>query len=302
MLLLPNNRNDNRTNHAGRARELSAKAAKRARIQLLAVLPLTALVLVVYHYRIDIFGVDAPVKIVTAVALIALGWEFSRDVGRALQPILFRRMKPGTAGTVGFLIRLTAILVIATAAAAAAGIDGRTIALGGAATAVIFGLAAQQTLGNLFAGLVLLSARPFRVGDRVELQGGGLAGSIEGTVSGLGLMYTTFSRGDDEMMVPNAIVLGSAVVPLREPASVDLRARLRPGVTPADVQNLLDQTIETPTRGKPRIALEEIDGDEVIVRVVATPQDPAEGAMLATEVLRELIPEARRTERVKTAA
>lgn len=301
MLLLPNSRTDKIT-HVGRARELSAKAAKRARIQLLAVLPLTALVLVVYHYRVDIFGVDTPIKIATAIALIALGWEFTRDVGRALEPILFRKLKPGTAGTAGFIIRLIAIVVIATAAATAAGIDGRTLALGGAATAVILGLAAQQTLGNLFAGLVLLSARPFRVGDRVELQGGGLAGSIEGTVSGLGLMYTTFSRGDDEMMVPNAIVLASAVVPLREPASVDLRARLRPGVTPADVQTLLEHTIETPTRGNPRIALEEIDGDEVIVRVVATPQDPADGATLATEVLRELIPEARKTERVKTAA
>jgi small conductance mechanosensitive channel len=300
MLLLPNNRHDGPF-HAGRARELSAKAARRARIQAIALLPLTALVLVVYHYRIDIFGVDTPIKIATALALIALGWEFTRDVGRALGPIALGRMKPGTAGTVGFLIRLITMVGIAVGAAAIVGIDGRTLAVGGAATAVIFGLAAQQTLGNLFAGLVLLSARPFVVGDRVKLQGGGLAGSVEGTVSSLGLMYTTFARGDDEMMVPNAVVLSSAVVPLREPASVDLRARLRPGVTPADVQTLLDETIETPTRGNPRIALEEIDGNEVIVRVVATPQDPADGATLATEVLRELIPEASRTERIRAA-
>ena len=62
------------------------------------------------------------------------------------------------------------------------------LAVGGAFTAVIVGLAAQQTLGNLFAGIVLLSARPFRVGDRVRLQGGGLAGEIEGIVSSLGLL------------------------------------------------------------------------------------------------------------------
>lgn len=300
MFLHPNNRRD-RQFHAGRARELSAKAARRARIQAIALLPLTALILVVYHYRIDIFGVDTPIRIVTALALIALGWEFTRDAGRALGPVVLSRMKPGAAGTAGFLIRLVAMLGIAIGAAALVGIDGRTLAVGGAATAVIFGLAAQQTIGNLFAGLVLLSARPFVVGDRVKLQGGGLAGSVEGTVSSLGLMYTTFARGDDEMMVPNSVVLNSAVVPLREPASVDLRARLRPGVTPADVQTLLDETIETPTRGNPRIALEEIDGNEVIVRVVATPQDPADGATLATEVLRELIPEASRTERVHAA-
>ena len=41
---------------------------------------------------------------------------------------------------------------------------------------MIIGLAAQQTLGNLIAGMVLLSARPFRVGERVRLQAGGIAG------------------------------------------------------------------------------------------------------------------------------
>ena len=58
-------------------------------------------------------------------------------------------------------------------------------------TAVVFGLAAQQTLGNLIAGMVLLSARPFRVGERVRLQAGAVGGSVEGIVSSLGLLYTT---------------------------------------------------------------------------------------------------------------
>ena len=52
------------------------------------------------------------------------------------------------------------------------------------------------------------------------------AGQIEGVVSSLGLLYTTFSQGQDSIMVPNNIVLSAAVVPLREPAGVDLRARL----------------------------------------------------------------------------
>src|SRR5207245_3880513 len=92
-----------------------------------------------------------------------------------------------------------------------AGIAARTLALGGAFTAVIFGLAAQQTLGNVIAGTVLLSARPFRVGDRMRLQGGPLGGQVEGTVSSLGLLYTTLARGEDEVMVPNRVVLSVSV-------------------------------------------------------------------------------------------
>src|SRR3954451_11159450 len=171
---------------AGLARQLSARAVKRARIQTLVLLPMIAGVLILYSYRQDVFGVDEPVRIATVFALVALGWQFARDLGRAAGPTLFRRMDPGTAGTVGFLVRFFTIVVAVVFALRIAGLDPRTLAVGGAFTAVILGLAAQQTFGNLFAGLVLLSARPFRVGDRVRLQGGGLAGQIEGVVGSLG--------------------------------------------------------------------------------------------------------------------
>jgi small conductance mechanosensitive channel len=271
----------------GLARQLSRRAVKRARIQSLVLLPLLAGVMVVYAYRHELFGraYDDPVRIITFLALISLGWQFARDVGRAFGPTLFRRLDPGTAGTVGFLLRLVTMLVAVLIALRVAGLGPRTLALGGAFTAVVVGLAAQQTLGNLFAGMVLLSARPFRVGERVKLQGGGLAGTVEGVVSSLGLLYTTLASGDDAIMVPNSVVLNVAIVPLREPEGIDLRARLRPGVTPMEVQELLQESVETPMRETPKIALEELDGDEVVVRISATPERPADGPRLATEVL-----------------
>ena len=271
----------------GLARQLSRRAVKRARIQSLVLLPVLVAVLVVYGYREKIFGAeyDTPVRIVTFLVLISLGWQFARDVGRALGPTLFRRMDPGTAGTVGFLLRLVTMLAAVLIALRIAGLGPRTLALGGAFTAVVVGLAAQQTLGNLFAGMVLLSARPFRVGERVRLQGGGLAGTVEGVVSSLGLLYTTLASGDDSIMVPNSVVLNVAIVPLREPEGIDLRARLRPGLTPLDMQEMLQNEVETPMRESPRIALEELDGDEVVVRISATPERPADGPQLAGEVL-----------------
>jgi small conductance mechanosensitive channel len=269
------------------ARQFSRRAAKRARIQLLVMAPLLAGVLLVYGYRRQLFGPDwdTAVRGFTAIALIILGWQFARDIGRSLGPLLLRRLDQATAGTVGFLIRLVTMLVAVVVALHVADIDPRTLALGGAFTAVVVGLAAQQTLGNLFAGTVLVSARPFRVGDRVRLQGGGLAGTVEGVVTSQGLLYTILASGEDAIMVPNSVVLNVAVVPLREPQGVDLRARLRPGVTPLDVEQRLREEIETEMRGGPRVTLEELDGDEVVVRVGATPKRPSEGARLATEVL-----------------
>ena len=230
-------------------------------------------------------ALETPVTVVTVIALVILGWAIARDIGRSLGPPLFRRLDPATAGTVGFLIRLLTIVLALLVALRVAGIEARTLALGGAFTAVIFGLAAQQTLGNVIAGTVLLSARPFRVGDRVRLQGGPLAGQLEGTVSSLGLLYTTFAKGEDSIMVPNSVVLNSAVIPLREPDAVNLRARLRPGMTPSDMQELLEKQLQTPLRDSPRITLEELDGEEVVVRIAATPRVAAEGRQLASELL-----------------
>ncbi len=272
---------------AGLARQLSVRAVKRARIQAIVMVPLLIGILVGYGYRDQLFGpaYETPVQIATTVVLIVLGWQIARDVGRALGPTLFRRLDPGTAGTVGFLIRLVFVGLAIIVALRVAGLDPRTLAVGGAFTAVIVGLAAQQTLGNLIAGTVLLSARPFRVGERVRLQGGGIAGQIEGIVSSLGLLYTTFAQGEDHVMIPNSVVLNVAIVPLREPDGVDLRARLPAEVTPLEVQELLDSAIQTPVRSQPQITLEELDGDEVVVRISATPERPSDGPRLASEVL-----------------
>ena len=272
---------------AGLARQLSVRAVKRARIQAIVMVPLLIGILVGYGYRDQVFGraYETPVQIATTVVLIVLGWQIARDVGRALGPTLFRRLDPGTAGRSA-----------SSSAWSSSGSRSSSRCGWPALTRGRWPSAARsprsssvsrrsRRSGNLIAGTVLLSARPFRVGERVRLQGGGIAGQIEGIVSSLGLLYTTFAQGEDHVMIPNSVVLNVAIVPLREPDGVDLRARLPADVTPLEVQELLDSSIRTPVRSQPQITLEELDGDEVVVRISATPERPSDGPRLASEVL-----------------
>jgi small-conductance mechanosensitive channel len=271
---------------AGLSFAVDRQDAKRAKAQFAALLALIAGVFVLFSLRRDLFpGYGTEVRIATVAALILLGWLLARALGRGLAPALFKRMDPGTAGTVGFTIRLLTIALVVVVALRIAGLKPETLAVGGAFTAVILGLAAQQTLGNVFAGVVLQGTRPFSVGERVRLTGGPMAGSVEGTVSSLGLFYATFVNGADRMMVPNSVLLQLAVVPLREPERVDLRARFDAGVSPARIQELLDRAITVPTRYPPDISLEEIDRDEVVLRIAATPERPSDGAKLADQIL-----------------
>jgi small-conductance mechanosensitive channel len=185
-------------------------------------------------------------------------------------------------------MRLLTLAVTLLIALGVAGVSTGSLIAGGAFTAIVLGIAAQQTLGNLFAGLVLITARPFRVGERIRLQAGALGGVLEGIVSSLGLMYTTLARGQDRIMIPNNGVLSAVVVPVREPQSVDVKVRLSAGVRPSQVQAILDDKITTVTRSAATVVLQEIDGEDVVVRVQATPEHADDGAKLADEIIEAL--------------
>ncbi|HEX6154345.1 MAG TPA: mechanosensitive ion channel family protein, partial [Solirubrobacterales bacterium] len=130
--------------------------------------------------------------------------------------------------------------------------------------------------------------RPFRVGERVRLVGGALAGSLEGTVTSLGLFYTTLSQGADRLLVPNNVLLTLVVVPLREPDKVDVRVRFPAAASPREIEERLLQAISVPTRYKPSVSVEELDADGAVFRVSATPLRPDDGSQLAEEVLEGL--------------
>jgi small conductance mechanosensitive channel len=270
----------------GLGSEIDQAAARRGRGGALVALALIAAVLIAFSERKTLFpGYGPAVRVATVILLVLLGWFLARSLGRGFAPMLYRRLEPGTAGTVGFLLRLLTIVIATVVALRIAGLQPGTLVVGGGFTAVVLGLAAQQTLGNILAGLVLATNRPFRVGERVRLQGGGLAGQTEGVVGQLGLFYTTFVSGADRILVPNGVLIQCAVTPLREPDRVEFRARFGADTTPREVQEMLERAITVPLRYPPHIAVEELDRDEVVVRIVATPMNPRDGGTLAEQVL-----------------
>ena len=267
-------------------RERAADAARRGRRQLALLVPLLAGVLVAYGSRQELLGVDQPARIAVATILILLGAAVARNVGRLLQPSLERRLEPATAGMAGFIVQLTTLAVAALVGLRLAGLEPGTLAAGAGFTAIVIGLATQQTFGNIFAGVVLLSARPFRVGDRVKFAGFGM--DVEGTVAAHGLLHVTLYDGDDLVLIPNNTMLSMSARPIREPDAVDMRARVPVTVGPEAVQQRVDEAVSVSTKGPPHVELEELDGRDVVMRVRATPKKPAEGGRLAHDMLRAI--------------
>jgi small-conductance mechanosensitive channel len=94
--------------------------------------------------------------------------------------------------------------------------------VGGALTGVVVGIACQQSLGNLFAGLVLLVSRPFNIGDQIVVHSGALGGPHLGMVLEMGLVYVVLETDEGVVRLPNSAVLAAGVGPrpVRDPDPV----------------------------------------------------------------------------------
>lgn len=78
---------------------------------------------------------------------------------------------------------------------------------------VIVGLAAQNTLGNLVAGISLLLYRPFKLGDRLQVVAP--TGLETGTVESLTLGYTLLKTDDNRgVVVPNSLMASQTTINL----------------------------------------------------------------------------------------
>ncbi len=280
---------------AGLARQLSARAVRRARVGVLVNVPLIIGVLVLYKYREQIFGVDVPVRIATVFALVALGWQFARDLGRAFGPTLFRRLDPATAGTVGFLVRLVDDRHRGPRRAPdrrpeARDARGRWCVQRGHRRSrraadlrqpVRRPRAAQRPPVPRRRPRPPAGRRPRRHDrGRRQLAGAALHHLRERRRPDHGPQQRRAQRrGDPAAASPTASTSARACAPASRPSTSSGSSR---------------RCSNAEVRDRPKISLEEIDGDEVVVRIQATPRLPSDGPRLATEVLQVVHEQSRR--------
>lgn len=164
--------------------------------------------------------------ILAVIAVIGLA-------GKARE-VLSPRAGTAHAAVVRYTILLVGAIIMVIVFLALLKIPVTQLLVGGAVTTIFIGIAAQQSLGNVFAGLVLLFSRPFLVGDRITLLSGSLGGRLQGTVTEIGLTYLRLETDEGEMSLPNSAVLASGVghvpPPGPTPANIDAAAIDRPSI------------------------------------------------------------------------
>jgi small-conductance mechanosensitive channel len=159
------------------------------------------------------------VAVACAVAVAVFGSMASYGLSGQARSVLETRTSPSHAAVVRYALLLIGAIITLVTTLGVFGIPIGQLVLGGALTSVFVGIAAQQSLGNVFAGMVLLLARPFRVGDAVRLRAGvlGSNGILDGTITEIGITYVRLDTGKSVMAIPNSTALASVVGPLPPP-------------------------------------------------------------------------------------
>ena len=167
---------------------------------------------------------------VIVVAALAAKLVDSRISRRDLAPgaaTRYRVLRRTVFATIVFVGVLSALLVIPQVRAVAGG-----ILASGAVLGLVLGFAAQRTLGNFIAGLLIAFTQPIRLGDEIEVEG------TRGTVEEIGLTYTWVrTHQDDRLVIPNEKLASETIrnltirstksmaeVTVQVPLSTDVRA------------------------------------------------------------------------------
>jgi len=186
------------------------------------------------------------VNIVAAIVIIIIGMIIARIISNAVNRLLLARHIDATvADFLSALVRYGVIAFTIIAALGRIGVQTASViaVLGAAGLAV--GLALQGSLSNLAAGVLLVTFRPFRTGEFVDL------GGVMGTVLHVQIFSTTLRTADGKIVVvPNGkIISGNIVNFSREPVR---RNEFIIGVAyEADVDEviaLLKQVVEADSR------------------------------------------------------
>jgi small-conductance mechanosensitive channel len=206
--------------------------------------------------------------VVIGVTLVAARLIDRRMARRELAPeamTRYRVLRRSITASIVALGILSALLVIPQVRAVAG-----AILASGAVIGLVVGFAAQRTLGNFIAGLLIAFTQPLRIGDLVEVDG------EEGVVEEIRLTYTFIRTRDDvRLVIPNEklasdTIKNASIVSRDKLAQVTLNVPLDKDLSAA--VDALRPLVDEAHRGV--VLVSELGADKVVVTVRASADDP----------------------------
>ena len=176
-----------------------------------------------HSFVVDVHWVTV-IVLVLAVVFVFAGVIATRSIGSELARVSQSKAGVSAASAIRLICVIVGYVTVGLGLLGLLSVDLGNLLVGGAVTGVVIGIAAQQTLGNFFAGLVLLFARPYVPGQRVKVRTGAMGGPFEGVIIVAGLLYTTIETDEGPISMPNSGLLGAAIGPAPDPVETPAEA------------------------------------------------------------------------------
>ena len=155
----------------------------------------------------------AAASLMQAAAILLVAWAMNWLVRRALDRLcaryeLERAFAIGTRRAIGIVIWIAAFLGVMQVFGVSGGMLWGTLT-GFLAVAAVALFAAWSVLSNIFCALLILTTRPFRLGDRIELLENGEKPGLQGRVLDINFVHTTLHEthedgSDTVLQIPNS--------------------------------------------------------------------------------------------------
>ncbi len=152
----------------------------------------------------------------SALVLLFFGVIAVRRTAAALGHLMTTRTIPSAGAAVRLVVTGVGYVIIICAELGLLDVPIDHLLVGAGLAGIVLGIAAQQSLGNVFASVVLLLAKPFTVGETIRIRSGALGGIFDATVLAISLTYVTVRTDDGILNIPNSVMLATATGPIAE--------------------------------------------------------------------------------------
>ena len=227
-------------------------------------------------------------KYIYAVVIGLVVYVIVKTITRIIETFLDKRIGRAEAKPIAMIVMIIGYFIILLAVLAALGINVSSVILSAALFGAVIGLATQTILSNIFAGLILVFTKPFKVDDYVTINAWQFgkayptiapkyfsvdrfeAAGYSGVVENITLNYTKIHlEGENTVTIPNGVLMQASFTVIKGSQWIQVRFEVPKTIRFDDLRGKLISVIEKVDgyAGESKLAVDETTMTSYIIIV-----------------------------------
>jgi small-conductance mechanosensitive channel len=227
-------------------------------------------------------------KYIYAVVIGLVVYVIVKTITRVIETFLNKRIGRAEAKPIAMIVMIIGYFIILLAVLAALGINVSSVILSAALFGAVIGLATQTILSNIFAGLILVFTKPFKVDDYVTINAWQFgkayptiapkyfsvdrfeAAGYSGVVENITLNYTKIHlEGENTVTIPNGVLMQASFTVIKGSQWIQVRFEVPKTIRFDDLRGKLISVIEKVDgyAGESKLAVDETTMTSYIIIV-----------------------------------